>query len=300
MTERDHVWRQIEELLQHASQSVTLIAPFIKKPIFEAALAAVPTSVERIHCVTRWTPAEVAAGVSDPEIMELAENDKRVHVDLCPALHAKIYLADDRGLVGSANLTGKATGRVPDSNFELLVEIATAHPEVQRVLEQIDAASSGATPQQAALVRRQAELLKAEAGPPQAEAMEAVMPSWYPATRRPENLYSFYSGRGTFASAVEAGIVWDLALLNIPVGLGEDDFNAAVRTGLHAIPELRKLQDGESLSNVELESAIALHSGVNDALARRRTENIAAWLRHFDSYYTEVGTWEIRRGRELN
>ncbi|MFF4215319.1 phospholipase D family protein [Streptomyces nondiastaticus] len=300
MTGHDHVWRQIEGLLQHASQHVTLVAPFIKKPIFEAALAVMPTSVERIRCVTRWTPAEVAAGVSDPEIMELAENDKRVHVDLCPALHAKIYLADDRGLVGSANLTGKATGRVSDSNFELLVEIATAHPEVQRVLEQVDAASSEATSQQAALVRRQAELLKVETGPPQTETMEAVTPFWYPATRRPENLYSFYSGRGTFASAVEVGIIRDLALLNIPVGLGEDEFNAAVRTGLHAIPELRKLQDGESLSNVELESAIALHSGVNDALARRRTENIAAWLRHFDSYYTEVGTWEIRRGRELN
>ncbi|MEV4738788.1 phospholipase D family protein [Streptomyces sp. NPDC049555] len=300
MTEYDHVWRQIEGLLQRASQSVTLIAPFIKKPIFEAAIAAVPASVERIQCVTRWTPAEVAAGVSDPEIIELAESDERVRIDLCPALHAKVYLADHHCLVGSANLTGKATGRVSGSNFELLVEIATEHPEVQRVLEQVDAASSEATPEQAALVRRQAELLKVETGSPQAEGAEVATPTWYPATRRPENLYSFYSGRGTFASAVEAGIMRDLALLNIPVGLGEDDFNAAVRTGLHAIPELRKLQDGESLSNVELESAIALHSGVNDALARRRTENIAAWLRHFDSYYTEVGTWEIRRGRELN
>ncbi|MEV7508244.1 phospholipase D family protein [Streptomyces sp. NPDC091201] len=298
MTEYDHVWRQIEGLLQHASRSVTLIAPFIKKPIFEAAVAAVPASVERVRCVTRWTPAEVAAGVSDPEIMELTESDKRVQVDLCAALHAKIYLADDRCLVGSANLTGKATGRVPNSNFELLVETPAAHPEVQRVLDQVEAASSEATPQQAALIRKQAELLKAETGPPQTEGAEATT-LWYPATRRPENLFALYSGRGTFASAVEAGIVRDLALLNVPAGLEEAQFNASVRTRLHAIPELRKLQEGESLSNVELAAAIAQHSGVTDALARRRTENIAAWLQHFDRYYTEVGSWELRRGREL-
>ncbi|MFK4222107.1 phospholipase D family protein [Streptomyces sp. NPDC019890] len=300
MTDPDHVWRQIEGLLQNASRSVTLIAPFIKKPIFEAAVAAVPASVERIHCVTRWAPAEVAAGVSDPEIMELTESDKRVHIALCPALHAKIYVADDRCLVGSANLTGKATGRVPNANFELLVEAATAHPEVQRVLVQVEAAAAEATPHLAALVRKQAELLQADANIPQAEVAGMLAPLWYPATRRPENLYALYSGRATFAAAVEAGILQDLALLNIPAGLGEGDFNAVVRTRLHEIPELQKLQTGESLSNLELESAIAKHTGVSDALARRRTENIAAWLQHFDRYYTEVGAWELRRGRELN
>ncbi|MFF1558196.1 phospholipase D family protein [Streptomyces sp. NPDC058279] len=298
MNAPDHVWQQIDGLLRHSSRNVTLIAPFIKKPIFEAAVAAVPRSVERIRCVTRWTPAEVAAGVSDPEIMEVTQSDKRIQVHLCPPLHAKIYLADDRCLVGSANLTGKATGRVPHSNFELLVEAPAAHPEVQRVLDQVEAASSEATPQQAALIRKQAELLKAEAGPPQTEGPEGTS-LWYPATRRPENLFALYSGRGTFASAVEAGIVRDLALLNVPAGLDEDEFNASVRTRLHAIPELRKLQEGEGLSNVELEAAIAQHSGVNDALARRRTENIAAWLQHFDRYYTEVGSWKLRRGREL-
>ncbi|MCX4640193.1 phospholipase D family protein [Streptomyces platensis] len=297
--EPDHIWRQIEGLLRHASQSVTFIAPFIKKTVFEAAVAAAPASVERIHCVTRWTPAEVAAGVSDPEIMELAESDERVRVSLCPALHAKIYIADDRCLIGSANLTGKATGRVPNANFELLIEAATAHPEVQRVLAQVEAAATDGTPHLAALVRKQAELLQVDANTTQAEAVGDLAPLWYPATRRPENLYVFYSGRATFAAAVEAGILQDLASLNMPAGLGEGDFNAAVRTRLHGILELKVLRTGESLSNLELESAIAKRSGVSDALARRRTENIAAWLQHFDQYYTEVGAWKLRQGREL-
>ncbi|MFJ9592405.1 phospholipase D family protein [Streptomyces virginiae] len=293
------MWQQIEGLLRNSSRSVTLIAPFIKKSIFEAAVAAVPASVEHIRCVTRWTPAEVAAGVSDPEIIEISESDKRVRIDLCPALHAKIYVGDDRCLVGSANLTSKATGRVPDSNIELLVEAAVAHPEIQRVLGQVETAAVEATLHQAVLIRKQAELLKSEASPSRADDAELAIQPWYPVTRRPENLYVLYSGRGSFASAVEEGIVLDLALLNVPVGLSEGDFNAVVRSRLHAIPELGQLQDGESLSNVELELALAQRSGVDEVLARRRTENIAAWLQHFDTYYTEVDSWQLRRGREI-
>ncbi|MFD8527158.1 phospholipase D family protein [Streptosporangium canum] len=299
MTQPDHVWRQIEELICRASRHVTLVAPFIKKPIFETVVTLVPASVERIHCVTRWTPAEVATGVSDPEIIELTMRDKRIHVSLCPPLHAKIYVADDRCLIGSANLTGKATGRVTHANFELLVETATAHPEVQRVLGQVRAAATDATAHLATLVRKQAQFLQANASTPSTEREAFPAPRWYPATRRPENLYTLYSGRGTFASAVETGILQDLALLNIPIGLGETEFNTAVRTQLNGMPELQKLQTGESLSSVELENAIAKHAGVSNALARRRTENIAAWLQHFDRYYTEVGMWKLRKGHEL-
>jgi hypothetical protein len=38
---------------------------------------------------------------------------------------------------------------------------------------------------------------------------------------------------------------------------------------------------------------------MTDEQAKRATETIAAWLRHFGHFYTDVGTWEIRHGREL-
>nr|WP_239070562.1 MULTISPECIES: phospholipase D family protein [unclassified Streptomyces] len=286
--------------MKHASNSVILIAPFIKKPIFEAAVDAIPASVETIRCVTRWTPAEVAAGVSDPEIMEVAERDKRVRVMLCPTLHAKIYAADDYCLIGSANLTGKATGRVPGANIELLIKVATAHPEVQRVLGHVESIARSASLELAAIVRRQANLLEetgAASSVPDVESKAAAL--WYPNTRRPENLYALYNGRGSFAAAVEAGIIEDLALLDIPAGLDESDFHAAVRSRLGEIPELQRLQAGHNLSSTELQKAIAERSGASEGLARRRTENIAAWLQYFDRYYTEVDTWALRPGREL-
>ncbi|MET7684429.1 phospholipase D family protein [Streptomyces sp. NPDC005423] len=296
MTQPDHVWQQIAHLMEEATNEVVIIAPFIKKPIFEATIAAVPSSVQKITCVTRWTPAEVAAGVSDPEIIEAVQSDERISIALCPSLHAKLYRADARCLVGSANLTGKATGRVPNANVELLLEVPVDHPEVQRVLGQINARSTIATPHAAALVRQQAELLRSERITPPSE--DEAAPYWFPETRRPENVYALYGGRQRFTSLVEAGIVRDLAMLDVPAGLTEDAFNTEVEARLHTIPELGRLTAEQRLSNIELQRAIAERTGETEEQARRTTETLAAWLRHFGRYYTEVGSWELRPGIE--
>ncbi|OKJ72392.1 hypothetical protein AMK30_20690 [Streptomyces sp. CB02460] len=283
-------------MMECAAEEVVIIAPFIKKAIFEETIAAVPSSVQKITCVTRWTPAEVAAGVSDPEIIEAAESDDRLSIALCPSLHAKLYRADGRCLVGSANLTGKATGRVPNANVELLLEVPTDHPEVQRVLDQVNARSTIATPHTAALVREQAELLRSSRVTPPSE--DEAAPYWFPETRRPANVYALYSGRQSFTSLVEAGIVRDLAMLDVPAGLPEDAFNAEVQARLHTIPELSQLTTKQRLSNIELQQAITDRTGESVEQARRTAETLAAWLLHFGHYYTEVGSWELRPGIE--
>ena len=294
MSEPDYVWRQIEALVRGAENEVTLVAPFVKKSVFEAVLAAVPESVRRVDCVTRWTPAEVAAGVSDPEICDVAEKDERVRIALCSPWHAKLFRADDRCLVGSANLTGKATGLVAQPNIELLVDVPGDHGEVIRVLAEIEAVSVPATAQAARLMRRQAELLATTD-----RSEPRVAGAWCPITRRPENVYPFYSGRSQFPAAVEDGLVEDLALLDIPAGLDEQQFKVVVQERLHAIPELRALVDGDRLGNIELRQALAQRAGVSEDQAVRMTDNIAEWLRFFASYYIGVGSWELRKGREV-
>ncbi|MCT7351633.1 phospholipase D family protein [Streptomyces sp. 15-116A] len=296
MTQPDHVWQQIADMMEGAGEEVVIIAPFIKKAIFEETISAVPSSVQKITCVTRWTPAEVAAGVSDPEIIEAAQSDERISIALCPSLHAKLYRADGRCLVGSANLTGKATGRVPNANVELLLEVPIDHPEVQRVLGEINTRSIIATSHTAALIRQQAELLRSERVTPPSE--DEAAPYWFPETRRPANVYALYSGRQRFTSLVEAGIVRDLARLDVPAGLPEDAFNREVEGRLHAIPELGQLTTEQRLSNIELQRAIAERTGDTEEQARRTAETLAAWLQHFGRYYTEVGSWELRPGIE--
>jgi hypothetical protein len=292
VTDPAHIWRQVSELVAGAREQVTLVAPFIKAEVLAATLASVPDAVENITCVTRWIPEEIAAGVSDPEIIELAAEDERLHIALCPRLHAKLYLADSLCLLGSANLTGKATGLAAYSNIEILVEVPAGHGEVSRVLADIQMQAIKASPHMAELARKQADLLRSE--PERSSRQE-----WYPVTRRPEAVYGYYCGRTQYGRSVEAAILRDLAFLGVPPGLSEQEFSAWIEARLYAIPILRTLVDGGSLTNVELQTALQENTHMTGELAKRATETIAAWLRHFGSFYTDVETWEIRPGQEL-
>ncbi|MFH9988184.1 phospholipase D family protein [Streptomyces luteogriseus] len=300
---RDHVWQQIEQLLHGATREVLLVAPFIKKETFQAVLAAVPATVERVQCVTRWSVAEVAAGVSDPEIAELAEADGRVEISLCHNLHAKLYTADDRCLVGSANLTGKATGRVPATNIELLIEAELAHPEVRRVLDAIDLAAVPGTVELARQIREQADLVRDDEDAPQMLVIgeSETAARWLPETRNPERLYRVYNGRHrNVASDVLAGVLRDLVHMDIPPGLSEQDFGAEVLSRLCSLPEVRTLAENGILNLDEAKRAL-MDGGLHTPdQAQRAVETIAKWLSYFDEVYlVPVGPWEIRQGKEI-
>lgn len=299
----DHVWQQIQQLLRAANERVVLIAPFIKKRLFQAALDAIPNSVTDISCVTRWSITEVAAGVSDPEIVDLVNADGRAHVRLCHNVHAKLYAADTRCLVGSANLTGRATGLVSEPNLELLVETATTHPEVQRVLDAIDQNAVPATLDLARQLREQAELIQSDE-----EAPQIVIPGqrtrsarWLPETRRPERLYRVYCGRHrNIGRDVLGGVLRDLAELDIAPGLPEEEFAAVVRARLRELPELRRLSDAGRLKLEEAREELVVSGARTHEQAQRAVETIAEWLRYFDEvHFVPTGPWEIRQGKRI-
>ncbi|MFF1499513.1 phospholipase D family protein [Streptomyces sp. NPDC058316] len=302
MTE-DHVWRQIEQMLACASQRVILVAPFIKKDVFKATLAAIPSHVHNIRCVTRWSVAEVAAGVSDPEIADLAAADGRASIALCHDLHAKLYVADDVCLIGSANLTGKATGRAPVPNIELLIETSAGHPEVQRVLRAIEGLEVPGTVDLAHQIREQANLFQADEEAPRVliAGHDERPIRWLPETRNPTRLYGVYNGRhGKVGPDVLAGILRDLATLDVAPGLGEQAFGKAVLSRLRAIPEVQRLVEAGRLSMDDVQRELMGSVGCTEEQARRATETIAEWLRYFDEVHlVPIGPWEIRQGREI-
>ncbi|GAA1890372.1 phospholipase D family protein [Streptantibioticus ferralitis] len=299
----DHVWQQIQQLLHTAHQRVVLITPFIKKGVFQAALDAIPDNVTDINCVTRWSVAEIVAGVSDPEIVDLAIADGRAQVRLCHNLHAKLYAADTRCLVGSANLTGRATGLVLEPNLEVLVETETTHPEVQRVLDAIDHSSVPATLDLARQLREQAELIQSDEETPRImiPGQQTRSARWLPETRRPERLYRVYCGRHrNIGRDVLAGVLRDLAELDIAPGLPEEEFAAAVRVRLHELPELRKLSDAGRLNLEEAREELVASGARTLEQAQRAVETIAEWLRYFDEvHFVPTGPWEIRQGKRI-
>ena len=299
----DYIWQQIAALLSRAAERVILVAPFIKKEIFQAALDVIPASVSEIRCITRWSVAEIAAGVSDPEIADLAAGDGRASILLCHSLHAKAYISDDRCLVGSANLTGKATGLQPSPNLEILLEVPSDHPEVLRLIRAAEASSVPGTPELARIMREQANsLLADEDGPRLIMPSEATQPIyWMPETRRPSRLYGVYSGRHVdIGDDVLAGVLRDLTVLDIPPGLDEQTFRREVLTRLKALPHIHRLYIDGNLNLGDLQRTLESSGEYTSTQAQRSTETIAEWLRYFDDVYVvPIGSWEIRRGKEI-
>ncbi|RIU11519.1 phospholipase D family protein [Mycobacteroides abscessus] len=297
-----HVWEQIQTLLSGAQRRVVLLAPFIKLDVFVAALDAIPETVRDVKCFTRWSVAEIAAGVSDPEIVQAAHRyGGRCTVALYHGLHAKLILADDISLVGSANLTGRATGLVQPENLEILVEVPSSNDEVTELLRRVGCAVP-ASQELAKQMREQADLLCASQ--PDFVKQLAVStdhdPLFLPVTRSPRLLYGAYRGDiSRSPSAIATGLVADLSVLDIPPGLDEAAFNSAVVERLRATSLLRSLFEQGRLGSVELQRAIAEKHGVAEDRAALVAQNLASWLEYFEQVHSvAVGAWEIRLGPE--
>jgi len=298
VTGRASIWAQLVDLVDDAQDEVVIVAPFIKAPVFAKLVAAIPSAVPMIECVTRWSIADVAAGVTDPEIIEMVASDERLAIHLCHMLHAKIFICDGRALIGSANITARATGRVVPANIEILVEVPASHPMVVETMEIIRSCRMPATPELALSIRQQAGALLANSTFPRRLLGEAEC-DWTPITRSPERLFPIYTGQShDYPNAVLSGVIEDLTALDVQLGLDLQGFRAAVREHLHLIPEVEALLDRGTITAPDLERMLKKRLHFSDDQARNAAENLASWLGYFDDYMvTPAGYWEIRKGK---
>ena len=223
---------RIRALFEGAEGAIAVIAPFIKVDALRSLLEVIPAGLH-LRCVSRWLPREIAAGVSDPEILDLLDMRGNFSLSLVDRLHAKLYIAGDRCLAGSANVTlaGLGEGGV-GSNIETLVETTTDDPGIAATLEAIAQAERTATRSMAQTVRRLADSLAVSTA--SAVALDAT---WFPGSRRPERAYGLYTQPPSgFVGAADQVLLADLASSNLPPGLEEGEFQTAIRSLLAAIP----------------------------------------------------------------
>lgn len=216
--------QQLLDLCASAGREVLLVAPFIKTNALKRVVHCISPAVSLV-CVTRWRPEEVASGVSDLDVWPLVR-DRGGRLLLRDNLHAKMYRADQRCLVGSANLTDAALGWRPDSNLELLLdtpplpefesELFDATIEVDdSIYRGFRAAVAGLTP--------------VDDVPPAGGAGD-----WLPSLRNPEDLFLAYSGQARQLSSASAEAARrDLRHLHIPAGItGRERFEPLVGAAL--------------------------------------------------------------------
>lgn len=295
-------WRdldgQVRRLLAGAERRAVVAAPFIKADALQRVLHAVPAGAG-LTVYTRWRVDEVAAGVSDPQILEAVEA-RGGEVWLCDELHAKVFVADDRALVGSANVTAAALGLSRRPNLELLQPVNSSEVVVELFLAELRMRSRRATAAEAeAVLAKAAELAAAApaelmATPDADEAQAVEARPWFPGFRSPDRLYGLATDPDWVRQAKPSDpALQDLLALQVDASDGEAAFDAAVRGRLRAAEVVRNL-DG-LLAEPQRFGALTdwLRTVMPEADHRQRQEagqTLIRWLTYFDPERYEVGT----------
>lgn len=120
----DIFYENLEErlfsLLEDSKHLVSLYSPYLKKSIAQEIIDKTRGKAQ-IQFITSWRPSNFTAGASDLEVYEICKSNK-VPLYVNNNLHLKTYLFDElKVLTGSANLTKRGLGAVPNSNIETLV-----------------------------------------------------------------------------------------------------------------------------------------------------------------------------------
>ena len=254
---------RLRELFEGASENATIVAPFIKVDALRSLLSAIPSSVH-VRCVTRWLPRDVAAGVSDPEIIDILEERGDFNIGLVDRLHAKMYIADDRCLAGSVNVTRSGLGETEGGgNIEVLVGSTIEDAGIAATLEAISREERNADRTLAVSARRLADSL------PREMLVGGRGVDWFPRSRRANRAFRCYLDIPTgYVKASEQMLLVDLAMFDLQPGLTEDEFGGAIRSKLAALSIARGLLDATEdrmLTRAEAQSFLEEVAGAEES-----------------------------------
>lgn len=291
-----------------ASRDACLIAPFVKVDVVERIFSALRPNV-RVDLVTRWVPAEVAAGVSDLEVYDVVASRPGATLYLNSMLHAKLYRFDDEYRLGSANLTGKALGWRAPANIEILRRAVGDTADLRRFEADLLASSMRADARYRNAVQEQVDSLVAAGFDAAALAAETggAPNSWLPTCPTPEKLWEAYSDpvsarRRMVESAFDAACS-DIGCLQVGKGLSEIQFYRTISGALNQMPLVRAIER-EAAAGLDAERAAALIMAGGSSTpydAEQMWEILVAWLQWYfpDRYRMEPKGEVLRYGRIL-
>lgn len=291
----DGLEARLHGLARGARREFRIVAPFIKAPQVEAALACVPPSV-RATVTTRWVPEEVASGVSDLEVLDVCRA-AGAELRLLDRLHAKLFVADGRkALVGSANLTARGLGSAVSPNLELLLPCEPSPRSIETTLCRMDLESRPATDEERASVAALAAEVAhaAAAAPPRRSSELVVRAAWLPEFRSPDRLFSVYHdlSRGVL-DGTEPVALRDIVALGLGFDMDRPSFERAVRASLAAMPAIVDL-DGflrRSRRFGEVTGWLEAWRPSSTRIERQRAgQTLIRWLTHFDPERYRVST----------
>ena len=269
---------QVRNLFQSATESVSIIAPYIKVNSLKRIVEIIPNDTF-IKCVTRWIPEEIATGVSDPEIIQVLEERGNYSITLVDKLHAKIYISDDMCLAGSANVTQPGLGEsAGDNNIEVLVESTMQDQNIINTLNAISQVERPASLLDAEKARRLANSLK--------ETATKTEYFWFPKSKKAERAYQLYITPPTgYVSTVDQILLKDIENAKITPGLSTSEFNEEIRNLLVQIPLAKSLLSGaKDMVLTQADAMPIIHIDSTSEFSKHDLwYSFVSWMAHFYS-----------------
>ena len=229
---------EVAALLGAARTRMLIVAPFIRTEALSRLVRDVSTDVESV-VVTRWRPLDLLAGASDLGVYDVAKA-RGMGLYLRHDLHAKMFAADDRCLVGSANVTLTALGWRRPSNLELLTAVPRTACHVMSFEEELLAGSVRATVEQRDRLRdmlARLQGLSADAfGADEVGGVGILPGDWIPRSRNPEELYSVYCGNRDVNRSALRTMREELKQIGTIGGMDEDGFRAWIAAVITQVP----------------------------------------------------------------
>ena len=214
------------------AQCLFLAAPYIKANALMRLLNSVG-DLRSLNCVTKWTPHDLAVGVSDSECRTIVK-ERGGSFRLHPSLHAKYYRINDVVLIGSANLTSAAMGWSTQPNLEILChagEDFDAQAFQRTLLKDTREISDTEFSYWEAIAKTDFEYIV-----PAVE--QSFLNNWRPSTRDPRHLELAYRGLDEEIASYDEqrGSHRDIQAMQVPSGLTPQQFQTWVWTCLLSAP----------------------------------------------------------------
>jgi hypothetical protein len=236
---------RIKALVAQAKSEVIIFAPFIKTVPLKLILGAVPNGVP-VRVITRWRALEVALGVSDLEVFDVINDRENTELRLIDELHAKLFVADDKCLAGSANVTAAALGWSKTPNLELLLDAGRENPYIEALISRIQGAEL-ATYQLRASVEEEAK----QVSNPQIEdflaldedQLKAAVRPWLPKCAAPDKLFLVYKDptANLMAGGTRDDASSDLLALLPPKNLTKSEFVSYIGETIQRLPAFQQV-----------------------------------------------------------
>ena len=293
---------EVISLLASARHSVIIAAPFIRSSALSRLLEATASEV-KVSIITRWRLSDLIAGASDLGVFDLAQS-RGVPLYLRQDLHAKLYAGDDRCLVGSANVTGKALGWTDSPNLELLTCVDRGCEEIVAFESKLLTGTACATEQlrdhlRFLIDKLSGETLAAEIRNKDATLQAHLPLSWIPKSRNPEDLFAVYTGNRDFSRSVLHIMQRELNDMGVVSGLDREAFRAWIAALIGQTPLVSQvLQRIDSKGEVTESSLHDLLSEIGVDTEKHDTgevlETLERWLTCFLSEQYETARDSIK------